>query len=77
MTTAALALRPAALAVRRAPSLRRSHRVAAAALVLAAFSIPVTGTGSALAAEHASAHVKVAAVADSVLGVVATGKHDV
>ena len=84
MTTAALALRPATLAVRpatfavrRAPSLRRSHRVAATALVLAAFSIPVTGTGSALAAEHAPAHVKVAAVADSVVGLVAAGKNDV
>jgi hypothetical protein len=56
---------------------RRSHRFAAAALVLAALSIPVTGTGSALAATHAPAHVRVAAVADSVVGVVATGKHDV
>jgi hypothetical protein len=44
---------------------------------VAAFSIPVTGTGSALAAEHAPAHVKVAAVADAVVGPVATGKNDV
>jgi hypothetical protein len=76
MTTAALALRPVPLVARRAP-LRRSHRVAAAVLVLAALSIPVTGTGSALAATHAPAHVKVAATADSVVGAVATGKRHV
>jgi hypothetical protein len=57
--------------------LRRGQRLASAALVLAAFSIPVTGTGSALAAEHAPAHVKVVAVADAVVGPVATGKNDV
>ena len=77
MTTAALAPRPAPLAALHAPLRRRGHRVAAAALVLAALSIPVTGTGSALAATHAPAHVRMAAVADSVLGVVATGKNDV
>jgi hypothetical protein len=37
----------------------------------------VTGTGRALAATHAPAHVQVAAVADSVLGEVASGKNDV
>ena len=77
MTTAALAPRPAPSSVLRAVSPRRRHRVAAAALVLAALSIPVTGTGSALAATHAPAHVRVAAVADTVVGVVASGKHDV
>jgi len=77
MNTAALAPRPLPLAARPAPFQRRGHRVAAAALVLAALSIPVTGTGSALAATHAPAHVRVAAVADSVVGVVATGKDDV
>jgi hypothetical protein len=77
MTSIAFAPRPAPLGALRAPSPRRGHRVAAVALVLAAFSIPVTGTGSALAATHAPAHVRVAAVADSVVGVVATGKHDV
>jgi hypothetical protein len=77
MTTAALAPRPAPTVTRRAPFLRRGRKVAAAALVLAAFTIPVTGTGSALAAEHAPAHVKVAAVTDSVVGLVPAGKNDV
>ena len=77
MNTAALAPRPLPLAARPAPFQRRGHRFAAAALVLAALSIPCTGTGSALAATHAPAHVRVAAVADSVVGAVATGKDDV
>ena len=77
MTTAALAPRPAPSVARPAPFLRRCQKLAAVTLALAAFSIPVTGTGSALAAEHAPAHVKVAAVADSLVGLVATGKNDV
>ncbi|GAA2158493.1 hypothetical protein [Pedococcus bigeumensis] len=77
MTTAAVAPRPAPLAARHARRPRRGPRVAGAALVLVALSIPVTGTGSALAATHAPAHLRMAAVADAVVGVVATGKHDV
>jgi hypothetical protein len=85
MTTAAATLRPVSTrpvstrsAVLRPLSLRhRGHRLAAATLVLAALSIPVTGAGSALGATHAPAHLKVAAVADAVVGVVATGKYDV
>jgi hypothetical protein len=80
MTTAAATLRPLSTspaALRPASLRQRSHRLAAATLVLAALSIPVTGAGSALGATHAPAHVKVAAVADTVVGVVATGKHDV
>lgn len=77
MTTAAFAPSPVPFVVRRAPLRRRGQKLAATALVLAAFSIPVTGTGSALAAEHAPAHVKVAAVTDSLVGVVAGGKNDV
>jgi len=77
MTTAALAPRPDHSVAGRAPFLRRGQKLAATALVLAAFTIPVTGTGSALAAEHAPAHVKVAAVTDSLVGLVATGKNDV
>ena len=69
-----LSTRSAALRRRPAPA---QPRLAAAPLVLAALSIPVTGAGSALGATHAPAHVKVAAVADAVVGVVATGKHDV
>jgi hypothetical protein len=80
MTTAAATLRPVSTrsVVLRPVSLRhRGHRFAAATLVLAALSIPVTGAGSALGATHAPAHLKVAAVADAVVGVIATGKHDV
>ena len=79
MTTAA-ALRPLPVtfsASHAAARRQRSHRLAAATLVLAALSIPVTGAGSALGATHAPAHVKVAAVADAVVGVVPTGKRDV
>jgi hypothetical protein len=81
MTTTALAPSPTStrptsqrpLALRQ----RRTHRLAAGALVLAALSIPVTGTGSALAATHAPAHVRVAAVTDPLVGAVAVGKNDV
>ncbi|MEO6414204.1 MAG: hypothetical protein ABIO48_16570 [Pedococcus sp.] len=80
MTTAAATLRPLPIrsaALRPVSVRRRSHRLAAATLVLAALSIPVTGAGNALGATHAPAHVQVAAVADAVVGVVATGKYDV
>jgi hypothetical protein len=80
MTTAAATLRPVSTrsAVLRPVSLRhRGRRFAAATLVVTALSIPVTGAGSALGATHAPAHLNVAAVADAVVGVVATGKHDV
>jgi hypothetical protein len=70
MTTAAATLSPQ-------PTRTLRRRIAATALLVAALSIPVTGAGSALGATHAPAHVKVAAVADGVVGVVATGKHDV
>ncbi len=80
MTTAAATVRPQSTrsaALRPVSARQRGHRLAAATLVLAALSIPVTGAGSALGATHAPARVKVAAVADAVVGVVATGKHDV
>ena len=80
MTTAAATLRtlPTRTAAARPTSVRqRSHRAAAAAVTASALSIPVTGAGSALGATHAPAQVKVAAVADAVVGVVATGKNDV
>ena len=75
-TTAALRPLSASFAATGTPSRgQRSRRLAAAALVLAALSIPVTGAGSALGATHAPARAKVAAVADGVIGAVATGKH--
>jgi hypothetical protein len=80
MTTAAATLRPSSTtpaALRPVSSRQRSHRFAAAVLVLAGLSIPVTGAGSTVGATHAPAQVKVAAVADAVVGVVAAGKHDV
>ena len=80
MTTAAAPLRPVApptADLRPGAFRRRSHRRAAHALVLAGLTIPLTGAGSAVGATHAPAQVKVAAVADAVVGVVATGKHDV
>ena len=80
MTTAAATLRPVPLtsaALRPVSFRQRSHRLAATALVLAGLSIPLTGTGRAVGATHAPAQVKVAAVADAVVGAVATGKHDV
>ena len=80
MTTAAATLRPVSptsAALRPVSFRRRSHRLAATALVLAGLTIPLTGAGSAVGATHAPAQVKVAAVADAVVGVVATGKHDV
>ena len=77
-TTAALRPLSASFAATGTPSRgQRSRRLVAAALVLAALSIPITGAGSALGATHAPAQVKVAAVADSVIGAVATGKHHV
>lgn len=91
MTTTALAPRPTSalpttqrLTTQRPMALRpmafrprRTQRLAAGALALAALSIPVTGTGSALSATHAPAHVRVAAVADALVGAVAVGKNDV
>jgi hypothetical protein len=79
MTTAA-AIRPLSAtfaAPRTASQRQRGHRLAAAAVLLAALSIPITGAGSALGATHAPAQSKVAAVADAVIGAVATGKHHV
>ena len=80
MTTAAATLRPSSVSsvgLRPVSVRQRSHRLTATALVLAGLSIPLTGAGSAVGATHAPAQVKVAAVADAVVGVVATGKHDV
>jgi len=61
------------------PSVRmpRAHRVAAAVLLVAAGSMPLTGVGTALGAEHAPAHVKVAALADALPVGLSVAKHDV
>jgi hypothetical protein len=40
-------------------------------------SVPLTGTGSALGAEHAPAHVTTAAVADAASTLFAVAKRDV
>ena len=55
----------------------RAHRVAAAVLLVAAGTMPLTGVGTALGAEHAPAHVKVAALADAVPLGLSVAKHDV
>jgi hypothetical protein len=70
MDTTAAALRPTIL-------VPRGRRIAAAALLVAAVSMPLTGTGTALGATHAPAQAKVAALADSVAAVVSTGKNDI
>jgi hypothetical protein len=61
------------------PSVRvpRARRVAATALLAAAASMPLTGVGTALGADHAPAQVKVAALADPVPVGLAVAKHDV
>jgi hypothetical protein len=68
-----------AAATLRLPSLlsSRTRRLTAAVLLTAAVSVPLTGTGSALGAEHAPAHVTTAAVADAASTLFAVAKRDV
>jgi hypothetical protein len=55
----------------------RGRGLATAALLVAAVSVPLTGTGTALGATHAPPQAKVAAVADALATVVTAGKNDI
>jgi hypothetical protein len=55
----------------------RARRFAAAALLAPAVSMPLTRVGTALGADHALAHVKVAALFDAIPLALFVAKHDV